>query len=256
LHDGSSNGMTECCKLLIAAGCDIHARDLEGETALHGAADGGHEDTVQMLLTSGVPVEAVSKKGRTARDVAEARNFPKIVEIIDAFVHQQVTASSDALESVGGTTAAVDNDEESNTADLETEAEAESAVPATETAGVIDEAGEGEDKKEEEEEEKEEEEDDSDIASMSVDELRDALLDERKRRRALEQQLKTLEKSTIYKELKRAQAALAVEVAAKAGRIQKLRELQQLLAGEEPAAEVVAPEVIPAAEPVEEGPSN
>ena len=250
MHDGSSNGMTECCKLLIAAGCDIHARDLEGETALHGAADGGHEDTVQMLLTSGVPVEAVSKKGRTARDVAEARNFPKIVEIIDAFVHQQVAASSDALESVVGTTAAVDNDEESKTADLETEAEAESAVPATETAGVIDEAGEGEGKEEEEEE------DDSDIASMSVDELRDALLAERKRRRVLEQQLSTLEKSTIYKELKRAQAALAVEVAAKAGRIQKLRELQQLLAGEEPAAEVVAPEVIPAAEPVEEGPSN
>jgi hypothetical protein len=250
LHDGSSNGMTECCKLLIAAGCDIHARDLEGETALHGAADGGHEDTVQMLLTSGVPVEAVSKKGRTARDVAEARNFPKIVEIIDAFVHQQVAASSDALESVVGTTAAVDNDEESKTADLETEAEAESALPATETAGVIDEAGEGEGKEEEEEE------DDSDIASMSVDELRDALLAERKRRRVLEQQLSTLEKSTIYKELKRAQAALAVEVAAKAGRIQKLRELQQLLAGEEPAAEVVAPEVIPAAEPAEEGPSN
>ena len=250
MHDGSSNGMTECCKLLIAAGCDIHARDLEGETALHGAADGGHEDTVQMLLTSGVPVEAVSKKGRTARDVAEARNFPKIVEIIDAFVHQQVAASSDALESVVGTTAAVDNDEESKTADLETEAEAESALPATETAGVIDEAGEGEGKEEEEEE------DDSDIASMSVDELRDALLAERKRRRVLEQQLSTLEKSTIYKELKRAQAALAVEVAAKAGRIQKLRELQQLLAGEEPAAEVVAPEVIPAAEPAEEGPSN
>ena len=47
-HDGN----IEAVKQHLAAGTDVNAKDIQGYTPLHHAANGGHKETAELLLRS------------------------------------------------------------------------------------------------------------------------------------------------------------------------------------------------------------
>ena len=53
-------------RLLLSKGADIHAKDEMGRTALHNAADRGHEQVVELLLEKGADIESKKSGGDTA----------------------------------------------------------------------------------------------------------------------------------------------------------------------------------------------
>jgi ankyrin repeat protein len=59
-------------KTLLAMNADVYAKDSEGSTALHRAAEGGHGDVAALLLQEGGQRLAAMPNGRgqTARDLA------------------------------------------------------------------------------------------------------------------------------------------------------------------------------------------
>jgi ankyrin repeat protein len=57
-------------KLCLDAGADVNAADIQGDTALHGAAQKGYDQVVQFLVEHGAKLDLKDKKGRTALDAA------------------------------------------------------------------------------------------------------------------------------------------------------------------------------------------
>ena len=66
------DGELSSLKTLLAMNADVYAKDSEGSTALHRAAEGGHGDVAALLLQEGGQRLAAMPNGRgqTARDVA------------------------------------------------------------------------------------------------------------------------------------------------------------------------------------------
>jgi ankyrin repeat protein len=58
-------------QILLKAGANIHARNNEGQTALHSAAQKGWDEIIAFLVENGVPIEATDLAGRTALDFAK-----------------------------------------------------------------------------------------------------------------------------------------------------------------------------------------
>lgn len=74
---------TACLALLLDAGCDIEARDVEGRTALMRAAAAGDAAIVQPLLLAGAEVDAqASGCGRTALLFAASEGQADAVELL------------------------------------------------------------------------------------------------------------------------------------------------------------------------------
>lgn len=65
LHRAAHHGHDLIVRLLLAAGADIQARDVVGNTPLHVAAQAGHNRVVKILLESGASMVAVSQSGMT-----------------------------------------------------------------------------------------------------------------------------------------------------------------------------------------------
>jgi ankyrin repeat protein len=57
-------------KLCLAAGVDVNAADLQGDTALHGAAQKGYDQVVQFLVDHGAKLDVKDKRGHTPLDAA------------------------------------------------------------------------------------------------------------------------------------------------------------------------------------------
>ncbi|KAI3682737.1 hypothetical protein L1987_82937 [Smallanthus sonchifolius] len=71
LHVGGTHGNVDVLRFLIALGCDPDVSDYNGWTALHCAANNGHIEAVEFLLSSCNYVKyAVNKEGRTAFNLA------------------------------------------------------------------------------------------------------------------------------------------------------------------------------------------
>jgi hypothetical protein len=97
-------------ELLVAAGADVNARDRNGQSALHGAANWGWNDLVKTLVANRIDLHAKDAQGRTAADIAKgtatssgrqsaARPHPET----EALLRQLMSAAGEPLaqESVG-----------------------------------------------------------------------------------------------------------------------------------------------------------
>ena len=60
----------------------MNARDAKGNTALHGAADGGHVEVVAFLLAAKANATAKNAAGLTPVDVARARGHADVVQAL------------------------------------------------------------------------------------------------------------------------------------------------------------------------------
>merc|ERR1711935_801112 len=66
LTAGSSEGHTECVKLLVDAKADVNAKDKDNTTSLMAASARGHFDVVEIILTAGADVNEQNVDGHTA----------------------------------------------------------------------------------------------------------------------------------------------------------------------------------------------
>jgi ankyrin repeat protein len=67
---GSESDALEALKVALAIGLDIRQANTRGETALHGAANRGADTIVQFLVEHGADLNAKTKQGHTALDIA------------------------------------------------------------------------------------------------------------------------------------------------------------------------------------------
>jgi ankyrin repeat protein len=68
--------------MLLARGADVHARQDLGFTALHGAAVGGGEEMIRLLLDQGADPAARNVAGKTPADLARERADKRASEIL------------------------------------------------------------------------------------------------------------------------------------------------------------------------------
>ena len=72
LHSAAAGRHHEVCRLLIAAGADVNAKQRHGFTPLHAAAQLGDTELLELLLSAGADPLAAKDDGATPADTAEA----------------------------------------------------------------------------------------------------------------------------------------------------------------------------------------
>ncbi|VDD83359.1 unnamed protein product [Mesocestoides corti] len=78
----ASQGKPEIVRILIEAKCNIDARDINENTALHHAAMSGHSDCVKALLSAGASVNVSNNQFWTPLTNAAYWNHPEIVKLL------------------------------------------------------------------------------------------------------------------------------------------------------------------------------
>uniref|UniRef100_A0A5K3FI15 ANK_REP_REGION domain-containing protein n=1 Tax=Mesocestoides corti TaxID=53468 RepID=A0A5K3FI15_MESCO len=78
----SNIGKPEIVRILIEAKCNIDARDINENTALHHAAMSGHSDCVKALLSAGASVNVSNNQFWTPLTNAAYWNHPEIVKLL------------------------------------------------------------------------------------------------------------------------------------------------------------------------------
>ena len=82
LHRAAAAGDTEQCRLLIAGGADVNAKDEYGRTPLHAASLAGHKRVAEMLLAGGADVKAEKSWDDTPLHYAARCGHKDIVELL------------------------------------------------------------------------------------------------------------------------------------------------------------------------------
>ena len=72
----------DVAKVLIAAGSDPNATDLEGWTPLHGAAESGDREVAKVLIQAGSDPKAKNNEGKTPLDIARERGHNDVVQML------------------------------------------------------------------------------------------------------------------------------------------------------------------------------
>lgn len=70
LHSAAAGRHHEVCRLLIAAGADVDARQVQGFTPLHQAAHSGDVELAELLLSAGADPRLTMDDGRTPAETA------------------------------------------------------------------------------------------------------------------------------------------------------------------------------------------
>jgi len=82
--------------MLLEQGACVNAIDTDGCTALHLAAQDGHERIVRRLLRNGAVIDALDRQGRTAGDLAQEHGHAAVTANLEAF-QREVCSSSVSL---------------------------------------------------------------------------------------------------------------------------------------------------------------
>ncbi|KAI9853716.1 MAG: hypothetical protein M1813_001832 [Trichoglossum hirsutum] len=69
-------------RLLLEKGADLNVKTYDGRTALHLAAEKGHETVVQLLLEKGGAVNAKTYDGQTALHLAAEKGHETVVQLL------------------------------------------------------------------------------------------------------------------------------------------------------------------------------
>lgn len=80
---GAFKGYDDVAKRLIAAGCDVNARNRQGQTALMMAAMFDRKVQVDMLKVAGATAAIADDKGRTAASVARDQGDEAMGKALD-----------------------------------------------------------------------------------------------------------------------------------------------------------------------------
>jgi ankyrin repeat protein len=78
LHSAAAGRHIEVCRLLIAAGADVNAKQRHGFTPLHAAAQHGDDELVELLLSAGADPTIAKDDGGTPADTAEAEGHADV----------------------------------------------------------------------------------------------------------------------------------------------------------------------------------
>ena len=78
LHSAAAGHNVEVCRLLLAAGAEIDARQAGGFTPLHEAAQNGDPEMVELFLSAGADPATVTDDGKTAADLADDAAHPDV----------------------------------------------------------------------------------------------------------------------------------------------------------------------------------
>ena len=78
----SRESRLDVAKILITAGSDPNATDLEGWTPLHGAAESGDREVAKVLIQAGSNPKAKNNEGKTPLDIARERGHNDIVQML------------------------------------------------------------------------------------------------------------------------------------------------------------------------------
>ncbi|XP_064642866.1 serine/threonine-protein phosphatase 6 regulatory ankyrin repeat subunit A-like [Lineus longissimus] len=78
----ASGGHSDTVKILIDAGADVDAKDINNVTPLLASASGGHSDTVKILIDAGADVDAKSTNNDTPLLVSARRGHSDTVKIL------------------------------------------------------------------------------------------------------------------------------------------------------------------------------
>ncbi|MDA7653513.1 ankyrin repeat domain-containing protein, partial [bacterium] len=87
LHGAAEGGHEEIVKLLIVAGADLHARTVPmlgggGWTPLHSAARQGHKEIVELLIANGTDVNSRDSTSKSSLHDAALEGHKEIVELL------------------------------------------------------------------------------------------------------------------------------------------------------------------------------
>jgi ankyrin repeat protein len=83
LHKASI-GRTEIAELLVAKGANVNARENNGITPLHIAAERGNREIVELLISRGADINARRKNGKTPLHQASENGYTQIAELLIA----------------------------------------------------------------------------------------------------------------------------------------------------------------------------
>ena len=82
LHAAAEGDAVDIIPMLLEHGANVGAEDNEGRTPLHASAEGGAVRAVLALLEHGADVGAKDNKGRTPFQIASAKGYDDIVELL------------------------------------------------------------------------------------------------------------------------------------------------------------------------------
>lgn len=83
LSNAASGGHVNVCRLLIAAGAELDARNRYHQTPIMEAASGGHDGVIEVLAAAGADVNATNKQGTTAlMNAARSGKVPSVAALV------------------------------------------------------------------------------------------------------------------------------------------------------------------------------
>ncbi|MDA8085716.1 MAG: ankyrin repeat domain-containing protein, partial [Nitrospiraceae bacterium] len=80
LHRAAEFGHKDVAQTLIAHGADVNAKDNNGDTPLHEAAEGGQADIVKLLIAHGADINARDNAGRIPMQVANGKEIVALLQ--------------------------------------------------------------------------------------------------------------------------------------------------------------------------------
>lgn len=90
LHVAAKNNKIDAIRLLIKSGIELNNQDNDGNTALHYAAQLGHKDIVNLLLSQDkIKIHLRNKLGSTPKEMATSNDIQKLFANTEGQNHQQ-----------------------------------------------------------------------------------------------------------------------------------------------------------------------